>query len=609
MESVLVASPYLKDSHDFQQQPPSASSSNHFDGSHPSSPYEGFAFEPDFPQENHHFPHTPSYNGSYQNSPYSVISDLPYENPDAPDFSLFDNRSAAGGEEYDPSEYDIPNGPSLLTFDESFMPNVDVVDVSVSITPPFDQPSPTGYDHSSPASSAGEDGRHSRASSTSSYMHPNSPPLDFAHNFESLHFDSPAWGPSNLPVDRPSPPAQKPQSPPQLVIPESPAMTANEEPPTINAPEGDGMLNGPQLHIVPATPVSGGGGVAQSVPFLQQGGSQDPSNTWDQTQQHLSSTANQSMAPATQYTDQSQNYYTGSNPSSPGMSFANPNVSEPAPAAKQSRHQFLVPQIPVARSRSLSDTSLRPPIWNTAPMAAASGSAIVDTVNMNDVLPGPGSTSPSPSPIPGQRHPSSAGPHQTSFNNNLAPLSYPFGHPSTMSRTPNMSNDYLTPDVGAVDLRRSKSDNGRSLYGHRQSRSEDIRYSPSLASTTANNFPPPGQMSREYLGYNSTRQFLHPTQAVIPSIAAHGGHRRSSSTSRERPMGWNSAASSARASPYPSPSASPRPGYGPLPGGDYGMAQLGMGHDGMGLGIQQDDGSFVNVAGPGQPEHKIAVSR
>lgn len=271
MESVLVASPYLKDSHDFQQQPPSASSSNHFDGSHPSSPYEGFAFEPDFPQENHHFPHTPSYNGSYQNSPYSVISDLPYENPDAPDFSLFDNRSAAGGEEYDPSEYDIPNGPSLLTFDESFMPNVDVVDVSVSITPPFDQPSPTGYDHSSPASSAGEDGRHSRASSTSSYMHPNSPPLDFAHNFESLHFDSPAWGPSNLPVDRPSPPAQKPQSPPQLVIPESPAMTANEEPPTINAPEGDGMLNGPQLHIVPATPVSGGGGVAQSVPFLQQG--------------------------------------------------------------------------------------------------------------------------------------------------------------------------------------------------------------------------------------------------------------------------------------------------------------------------------------------------
>ncbi|KAF7789609.1 hypothetical protein EIP86_000555 [Pleurotus ostreatoroseus] len=271
MDPVLVASPFLKDSHEFQQQQPSsASSSTHFNTSHPDSPYEGFTFEQDFTQENHHFPHTPSYNGSYQNSPYSVASDLPaFDNPDALDFSSFDNRSAQVGEEYDPSDFDIPNGPSLLTFDDSFMPGVDPV--SVAITPPFDQPSPNGYDHSSPASSAGEDGRRSRASSTSSYLHPNSPPMDFASSFENgLHFDSPAWPASGLPNDRPSPPAQKPQSPPQLVIPESPSMAANEEPPTINAPEGDGMPGGPQLHIVPATPISGGGGVAQNVPFLQQ---------------------------------------------------------------------------------------------------------------------------------------------------------------------------------------------------------------------------------------------------------------------------------------------------------------------------------------------------
>lgn len=37
----------------------------------------------------------------------------------------------------------------------------------------------------------------------------------------------------------------------------------------INAPEGDGgfVSSGPQLHIVPATPVSGGGAASQAVPF------------------------------------------------------------------------------------------------------------------------------------------------------------------------------------------------------------------------------------------------------------------------------------------------------------------------------------------------------
>lgn len=37
----------------------------------------------------------------------------------------------------------------------------------------------------------------------------------------------------------------------------------------INAPDGDGgfVSSGPQLHIVPATPVSGGGAASQAVPF------------------------------------------------------------------------------------------------------------------------------------------------------------------------------------------------------------------------------------------------------------------------------------------------------------------------------------------------------
>ena len=53
--------------------------------------------------------------------------------------------------------------------------------------------------------------------------------------------------------------------------------------------------------------------------------------------------------------------------------------------------------------------------------------------------------------------------------------------------------------------------------------------------------------------------------------------------------GWTggSSASSARASPYPSPSASPRPGYGALPPQDLGLAGLagpGMGGMGMSMG-------------------------
>ena len=76
-------------------------------------------------------------------------------------------------------------------------------------------------------------------------------------------------------------------------------------------------------------------------------------------------------------------------------------------------------------------------------------------------------------------------------------------------------------------------------------------------------------------------------------------------------MAWSSGGSSTRASPYPSPSASPRPGYGPLPGGDYNpmaMGRMGMGLDmGLGLGMAPED--LVKVAVPGQPEHKIAVSK
>lgn len=276
------------------------------------------------------------------------------------------------------------------------------------------------------------------------------------------------------------------------------------------------------------------------------------------------------------------------------------------------QQSFLIPQ-QMARSRSLSDTSARPPIWDTlpsghgmmAPNATGShqgvgadfdaniasrshdggrGASSVGTVNMNDVLPGPSSASstatntnhtatgihspPSSAGLP--RHPSSAGPFQSSFGQ-LQPPSHPhpnlpqhhsFGPPGSVNHliAPN-SADFLSPNdsVGAALLRRSKSDSNR---GHRISRSEDLRSNDFLRPDMM--YPPASAASRELI----QRQYLHPTETLpIPSIASRGHHRRSSSGSRERSLvgGWSSNASSQRPSPYPSPSASPRPGYGPLP--------------------------------------------
>ena len=279
MDHHIVASPFLEDNTDFQ---PSSSTTPQFDLPSVESSYDPYTFEPGYPQDHQTFPHTPSYNGS----PFSQYSELPtFGGGEDNALDLFQTDTLSGitireeyaREEYDPTDYDDPNQSSLLTFDDSYMTG-DLSNPQVAITPPaYDRSSPTAYDHASPASSNGlEDDHLSRASSNSSYPHPGSPPLnDFTANFESMRFDSsPSWATTQLPIgDRTSPPAQKPQSPPQLVIPDiaSPATTVHDEPPIINAPAGDGVPSGPQLHIVPATPISGGGINAQHVPFLQQG--------------------------------------------------------------------------------------------------------------------------------------------------------------------------------------------------------------------------------------------------------------------------------------------------------------------------------------------------
>ncbi|KIK94807.1 hypothetical protein PAXRUDRAFT_63328, partial [Paxillus rubicundulus Ve08.2h10] len=174
------------------------------------------------------FPHTPSYNGSYQNSPYSGHSELSYD-PDGPEgFALLGEglNGLAVREDYDPSEYDPPNSSGLLVFDGEFISGLDHngAPVSVSVTPaPIDRHSPLSYDHSSPSSN-GDGQPRSRASSVSSNPknHPQSSPrLDVAHTFENMRFESPNWQPRQLPGDRAMSPPGKPQSPPQLLIPDS----------------------------------------------------------------------------------------------------------------------------------------------------------------------------------------------------------------------------------------------------------------------------------------------------------------------------------------------------------------------------------------------------
>lgn len=222
------------------------------------------------------FPHTPSYNGSYDNSPFSNNSELSFGENES--FSLFDDDPNGPILDYDPSQYDAPHSSSLLVFnDNDYMSGFDnQVSVTVASTSADLRGSP--YDYSSPSSNgggdSGQDGEiRSRASSVSSNPIPQispSPRMEVAGSFENMSFHSPNWGTHPLPQDRSLTPP-KPQSPPQLMIPDSssPSGSCFPPPPTINAPSGDGglMSTGPQLHIVPATPVSGGGVTPQANNF------------------------------------------------------------------------------------------------------------------------------------------------------------------------------------------------------------------------------------------------------------------------------------------------------------------------------------------------------
>ncbi|KAF9533969.1 hypothetical protein CPB83DRAFT_417700 [Crepidotus variabilis] len=311
-------SPYITN---FDLVPPSPTRSHNLEFDH-TSPFEANFANNALTSPT--FPHSPSYNGSYYNSPYSQHSELAEL-----DF-LTDFPSAPGSginPEYETSEYDAPNssgngqGNSLLMFssDTDYM------------SPPYSGGAGdvhrgragSPFDHGSPGSSAGGDdnngathGRHSRASSVASHHNPHlqspspqpqglnyspqpnfhpSPRLDVVNSFGNMSVHTPNWGAQSLPQGGHSPNvqsqglpqgSQKPLSPPRLSMPPSMAFESESTAvPTINAPdEGDGHDNngngglrsagngpgGPSFNIVPATPVSGGVSHArQGVQFQQ----------------------------------------------------------------------------------------------------------------------------------------------------------------------------------------------------------------------------------------------------------------------------------------------------------------------------------------------------
>jgi hypothetical protein len=469
------------------------------------------------------------YSTDYHNSPYSSHSDLSFggDVQHSPGLALFSDDG------YDPSEFDNPNsGNSLLMFDGS--------------TPDdyynfYRSPSPSGSDNNLEDNPSGA----SSASSNNTHFSPN---LTMAQSFENMSFQSPNWPTEALPSQN------KAASPPRLMIAEQ------QVPIVVNAPDDNSDL-GPSLNVVPATPISGGVGVVNMA--NQQ---QTTTSNWLEPGA-LSGFSSRSASPA----------HSGA---------TTPGPSRSPSASPQPGHLLLDPQPP--RSRSRSDTNTEPPNW--------------DTMTGGDGFP--------------QSHPS----QQTYQGGTAHPptlgANFTFGGPSVngaINSAPT-NNGFLSPEYpefNLTGLRRSKSDAG-GPGRHRGSRSEDFRFSDQLFPGQTGpglSFPPsahndfirsqqlqqPQQLSQnQFLNPVLQQELMRPSHSHSQSLSAqYPGHvpnitgspnltannnnrhyrRASSGTRSERGPSageWDgSLGHSNRASPYPSPHASPRGRPMPLNQDDY----------------------------------------
>jgi len=260
-------------------------------------------------------PHTPSYNGSYYNSPFSQHSELSFTGEEL-NFDLLQELDMGGVNEYEPSDYEGPTA-GLGTGSSSLLIFAQDADYTQFNAPDAHRTKGSPFDHSSPSDNGDDipsfndntnisDNRaRSRASSVNhSPQHspsPRPPSQDVTQSFGNISIHTPNWGTQPLPQLQPSP--QKAQSPPRLLMPEGILDSAQSiahhqrsrshsdddammltAVPKIVPPEGadqDAMGGRPSFHFVPATPVSGAGDERQGVPFqhtlttLVQGGIND----------------------------------------------------------------------------------------------------------------------------------------------------------------------------------------------------------------------------------------------------------------------------------------------------------------------------------------------
>ena len=248
------------------------------------------------------------------------------------------------------------------------------------------------------------------------------------------------------------------------------------------------------------------------------------------------------------------------------FNFPSPGQSNGSTTEHPATEDYLVPPSP-SRTRSKSDTSVRPPQWNPNPFSQPPSSAqhlepgssnvgSGQTAQMNEVL--------HPVDII-QRPSSSASAIQTSFSSGSLPPLFPFAGSTSQGSAPS----FLSPDF-AVSLRRARSDGGGGhRLTHRQSRSEDLR--PTMLGphpgSAISDFPPSRHV--EFLAQQRGSQYLHPPE----SRSFVGHHRRASSGSRERGSMAGPTWGAARSSPYISPSSSPGRYAEPLPGPNLGSGQ------------------------------------
>jgi hypothetical protein len=278
----------------------------------------------------------------------------------------------------------------------------------------------------------------------------------------------------------------------------------------------------------------------------------------------------------------------------PGQSQSNGTTTE-HPVTVQGDDYLLPPSSP-SRTRSKSDTSVRPSQWNFNQPQNSSHHLELDSSNvggsrpvqMNEVLP--------PLDII-QRPSSSASAIQTSFSSGSIPHPVPFAHTTSQGNP----SSFLSPDF-AVSLRRARSDGGGGpRLTHRQSRSEDLRMLSPHPGSSIPTFPPSRHV--DFLAQQQRgSQFLHPPD-IPPFVRGH--HRRASSGSRERGSMAGPAWGAVRSSPYPaSPSSSPARHAVDLPDTGLGSGQTPLINNVTG----EMGGGYVD-AYPHEPRGSMPVSR